>query len=109
MRRLAGRRLLGIEGYGANCPLVSNLLRGWEAEGLLVVSESSDTRDRVIRLEANLLHVTDQLDDMTRKLNEMHDVMMQMKGAKWVIWTAAGMLGSLFGIGAWLLPSFLNK
>ena len=35
------------------------------------------------------------VEDMSLKVNAMHDVMMQAKGARWLILGAAGLLGFL--------------
>lgn len=74
-----------------------------------VVSEGSDTRDRVIALEVKMQHVTEQLDDAINKLNDMHDVMMQAKGVKWFILGTAGFFGFLSGLAAWLVPPFFQR
>jgi hypothetical protein len=52
-----------------------------------------DTRDRVIRLEANLEHVTAQLADMQAKVNEMHDLLTRARGLRWLIVALAAIAG----------------
>lgn len=62
-----------------------------------------DTRDRVIRLEAEVEHISAQLTEMSTKVSAMHDVLMQAKGAKWVVVVAAAIVG---GITSWIASVF---
>lgn len=63
-----------------------------------------DTRDRVIRLEAEVEHISVQLTEMSAKVSAMHDVLMQARGAKWVVVGTAAIVG---GITGWMI-SVLN-
>ncbi|WP_027584222.1 hypothetical protein [Bradyrhizobium sp. Ai1a-2] len=65
---------------------------------------TDDTRDRVIRLEANLEHVTVQLSDMQTKVNEMHNLLMQARGFRWIIIAMAAIAGFLASCASKLLP-----
>jgi Mg2+ and Co2+ transporter CorA len=65
---------------------------------------TDDTRDRVIRLEANLEHVTEQLSDMQKKVNEMHDLLMQARGVRWVIIAMAAVSGFVASFASKYLP-----
>ena len=52
-----------------------------------------DTRDRVIRLEANVEQLTRDIAGMDAKVTEIYTLLQQAKGARWmliVIWLAAG-------------------
>lgn len=62
-----------------------------------------DTRDRVIRLETEVEHISAQLTEMSLKVSAMHDVLMQAKGAKWVVVVAAAIVG---GITSWIASVF---
>jgi hypothetical protein len=65
---------------------------------------SDDTRDRVIRLEAQVEHLTLTVDDMKEKLDDLHGVFMQAKGARWLLIAMAGIGGALAGFMAKWLP-----
>lgn len=73
-------------------------------------NEFTDTRDRVIRLETKLGHVEQQLSEMQPKLNEMHDLLMQARGARWMIVAVAALAGFLASFASkWLhLPMPLD-
>jgi len=58
-----------------------------------VMSESTDTRDRVIKLESDLKHLTDSVESMSVKVTAMHDLLNQARGARWLILTAAAIGG----------------
>lgn len=70
------------------------------------MSMEAATRDRVIALEVKVDHLTMQLDDAHKKIEEMYSVLMQAKGAKWVILAAAGISGALTSFFVKLLPMF---
>jgi uncharacterized protein involved in exopolysaccharide biosynthesis len=57
------------------------------------MSESTDTRDRVIKLESDLKHLTDSVESMSHKVTDMHDLLNQARGARWLILTAAAIGG----------------
>ena len=57
------------------------------------MSESTDPRDRVIKLESDLKHLTDAVDGMSAKVTAMHDLLQQARGARWLILTAAALGG----------------
>lgn len=67
---------------------------------------SDDTRDRVIRLETQVGHLTDKLEDMDAKVTEMHSLLLQAKGVRWLIIGAAtigGFLSAKLGaLAPWL-------
>jgi hypothetical protein len=71
------------------------------------MSEASDTRDRVIGLERDFKHLTVKVDETHEKVMELHSLLLQAKGVRWVISTVLAILafiGGIFGgkIGAWL-------
>jgi hypothetical protein len=57
------------------------------------MSDSTDTRDRVIKLESDLQHLTNAVESMSAKVTAMHDLLNQAKGARWLILTAAAIGG----------------
>ncbi|WP_029581923.1 hypothetical protein [Bradyrhizobium sp. URHD0069] len=65
---------------------------------------SDDTRDRVIRLETEIDHITAKLDDMQKKVNAMHDLLMQARGMRWLIVCMAAMAGFLASFASKYLP-----
>jgi hypothetical protein len=58
-----------------------------------IVSDMTDTRDRVIALERDVKHLTEQVADMADKVAAMHDVLMQARGVRWIIVLMAGVGG----------------
>lgn len=65
---------------------------------------TDDTRDRVIRLETQSEHITEQLDDMQKKVNAMHDLLMQARGARWIIVGMAAIAGFVASFASKYLP-----
>lgn len=67
----------------------------------------TDTRDRVIRLETQMEHMEKTLASMSTKVDSMHALLQQARGARWflvgiamVIGAAGGFLvklGTIFG------------
>ena len=57
-------------------------------------------RERVARLETKVDHLSDSLEKAVKKVDEMHGVMMQAKGARWVLIAAASIAGALAGFAA---------
>lgn len=70
---------------------------------------TDDTRDRLIRLETEMDVVQKTVEDMSLKVNAMHDVMMQAKGARWLLLGAAGLLGFLTSLLGKALPFWQAK
>ncbi|MGY3606302.1 MULTISPECIES: hypothetical protein [unclassified Bradyrhizobium] len=65
------------------------------------MTHDAGTRDRVIRLQTKLEHVTAQLSNVQIKVNTMHDLLMQARGVRWMIFAIAAMAG--------FLASFITK
>jgi hypothetical protein len=57
------------------------------------MTEATDTRDRVIKLESDLQHLTNAVESMSAKVTAMHDLLNQARGARWLILTAAAIGG----------------
>ena len=70
------------------------------------MNDMTDTRDRVIALERDVKHLTEQVDDMAGKVTAMHDLLQQAKGVRWLIIimaTIGGFIASKVGaILPWL-------
>jgi hypothetical protein len=68
------------------------------------MSDSTDTRDRVIKLESDLKHLTDAVNGMSDKVTDMHNLLQQARGARWLILTAAAIGGFVSAKLATLMP-----
>lgn len=64
----------------------------------------SDTRDRVIRMEAEVDNLEKKVDQMSQKIDDMHNVFMQARGARYVIIGAAAIGGAVTGFLVKLIP-----
>lgn len=56
-----------------------------------------ELEERIAVLEANQQHMRDKLNEMSAKVDEMHEVLLQAKGAKWAIIGVASLAGFLAG------------
>lgn len=65
---------------------------------------NDDTRDRMIRLEAEVEHITAQLTDMQKKVNAMHDLLMQARGMRWLIVAMAATGGFMASFATKFIP-----
>ena len=61
-------------------------------------------RERVAKLEVQMTHLAEKLDDTHKKVEEMHEILLQAKGARWVIVGLAGVAGLASGLVAKLMP-----
>lgn len=61
-------------------------------------------RERVAKLEVQMDHLAAKLDDMHDKVEEMHAILMQARGARWVIVGLAGIAGLASGLLAKVMP-----
>lgn len=67
----------------------------------------NDLRERLVRLETELEHVTAKLDSVAIKVSELLDILNAARGARYLLIAAAGVAGFLSGkIGA-LIPTIL--
>lgn len=64
----------------------------------------TDTRDRVIRMEAEVDNLEKKVDEMSKKIDDMHNVFMQARGARYVIIGAAAIGGALASFLVKLIP-----
>ena len=67
-----------------------------------------DTRERLIRLEVQVSHLTTEAEATHAKVNEMHDLLMQAKGARWFIVGMAAIAGFFASFASKYLP-FSNR
>jgi hypothetical protein len=61
-------------------------------------------RERVAKLEVHMQHLATKVDDTHQKVEEMHAILLQAKGARWVIIGLAGVAGLASGVIAKLVP-----
>ncbi len=62
------------------------------------MDEATDTRDRVIRLETQISHMDRQMGSMAAKVDEMHALLQQGRGARWFLFCLVGCGGFFAGI-----------
>ena len=62
-----------------------------------------DTRDRLIRVESDLAHLRQDFEKMSETLGEVHNIMTQAKGARWMILLMATVGGFVATKGAALI------
>ena len=46
---------------------------------------ADDTRDKVIALEADVKYLTAQIDGLSKQVAEIHDLLQQARGARWLL------------------------
>lgn len=61
-------------------------------------------RERVAKLEVQMEYLAAKLDDTFQKVEEMHAILLQAKGARWVLVGLAGIAGLVSGIIAKAMP-----
>lgn len=66
----------------------------------------NDTRDRVMRMEAEIEHMGVKLDQMQTKVNAMHDLLMQARGMRWLIVGMAAVAGFFASAVSKFLPFY---
>lgn len=66
----------------------------------------NDTRDRMIRLEADVEHITAQLNEVQEKVTAMHDLLMQARGMRWLIVGMAAVAGFFASAVSKFLPFY---
>lgn len=70
------------------------------------MSVETDTRDRVIRLETSLQHLRDDFDETKQKVEEIYELLVKARGAKW-LWIVSMTCAGAFGSGlAYILKFF---
>ena len=64
------------------------------------MSDTSDTRDRVIAMEVQVLALVKAVEGNTKTIQELHNLLQQAKGAKWVflgLASVSGFVSAKFG------------
>lgn len=65
---------------------------------------SDDPAVKIARLEVQVEHLTNTVDNMATKLDELHAVFLQAKGARWLLIAMAGVGGAIAGFLTKWLP-----
>jgi hypothetical protein len=63
-----------------------------------------EIRDKVIRLETQVGHLNEKIGLMDTKLTEVHDLLTQAKGVRWVVLIMVGIGGFLASKVSGLIP-----
>lgn len=63
-----------------------------------------ETRERLIRLETQFEHMAGCVEKMEKQVDAMHDLLMQAKGARWLIVGLASIGGFIAAFVAKMLP-----
>lgn len=58
-----------------------------------MIDDPGSLRERIARLETSHEHMSEQIDTMATQITEMHDVLLQAKGARWTVIAAAMIVG----------------
>lgn len=65
---------------------------------------SWDNHERLVRLEMGHEHLTEKIDAMSTNVDEMHELLMAARGARWAIVGIASLGGFFAGKVASLFP-----
>lgn len=58
-----------------------------------MTTPTQDTRDRVIRLEEKVDTLEKTVASMDKKVTEMHQLLLQARGARWLLFTLVALGG----------------
>jgi len=68
-----------------------------------------EERERIRALEVKIEHMSEAVVHMSSKVDELHSMLMQARGARWALLAIAGLAGFLSGkIGAFV-AAFLPR
>ena len=67
---------------------------------------TDDTRERLIKLETEFDHMSRQLDTMAVQVKDMHELLLQARGARWAIIGLASLGGFISAKLTTILPWF---
>lgn len=70
---------------------------------------TAEERERIRALEVTVEHMAATVEGMSTKVDELHSMLMQAKGARWAFLAMAGAAGFLSGKVGALVASFLPK
>lgn len=61
------------------------------------MGDDADDRERLITMEVEVRHLTAKVDAMARQVQEMHDLLLRLRGAQWL---ALGLMAAIGFLGA---------
>jgi hypothetical protein len=65
---------------------------------------TDEERDRLTRLEVQFTHLSKAMDDTHEKVTIMHDLLMQAKGMRYLIWIMAAIGGAVSAFAVKYFP-----
>lgn len=65
---------------------------------------SDDTRERIAALEVQVKHLADTLDNTNKVVTELRDLLLQAKGARWLLGILIAIGGFMAGAAAKYVP-----
>lgn len=68
-----------------------------------------EDRERIRALEVRIEHMTEAVEHMAKKVDELHSMLLQARGARWAILAMAGAAGFLSGKIGGFVAAFLPK
>lgn len=64
------------------------------------------TVERIVKLEVQISHLDDELANVSKKVDEMHAMLMQAKGFRWALVAFVGFISFVSGtILPWIIHS----
>lgn len=76
---------------------------------LETMTPTQDTRDRVIKLESKVEQLEKTIDAMSEKVTEMHELLIQAKGARWMLMILVAIGGFMAAKVTPLVTYFFSK
>lgn len=73
------------------------------------MTPTQDTRDRVIKLEGKVEQLEKTIDAMSTKVTEMHELLIQAKGARWMLMILVAIGGFMAAKVTPLFAYFFSK
>ena len=72
------------------------------------MTEREDLRERVAVLESQGKHMSMKIDNMDKKLNDVHEILVAARGARWVVLTMVAVAGFIIGKLGTLAPGLFK-
>jgi hypothetical protein len=65
-----------------------------------------DTRERLARLETSFINYVKTFDEVKDKVDDMHELLLQAKGAKWAVISLTTSFAALAGFVSGMVSKF---
>ena len=66
----------------------------------------NEMRERLTRLETKFEATAKEVEEMSKTVTELRDLLVQAKGARWLLLAAAGLMGAVSGkitaVASWM-------